>query len=242
MTWMYVQGMFLIERKRICRDFPGGPMVKNPPCNAGEVGSIPGQRTRIPQRGETKPPPRNYWATTRESTCHQWKFLPATTKAWYRQINKYCKKKKRVAKQCSYFKNWKHTCAHTAQINSVIIPVEWELGERGRRDSDLSHFALNLSVLWWYSVGTYYLCKGPTCALKEDLNSRTCRSEVVENQTQNLVLWLAGLPLWLAELSAGTYGLKGRSPPSADGRRLRLGLWMAPRDMRYHPEVGHRPT
>ena len=70
----------------------------------------------------------------------------------------------------------------------------------------------------------YYLCKGPTCALKEDLNSHTCRSEVVENQTQNLILWLGGLPLWLAELSAGTYGLKGRSPPSADSRREDLGL------------------
>ena len=56
MTWMYVQGMLLIESKRICRDFPGGPTVKNPPCNAGEVGSIPGQRTRIPQAVE-KPSP-----------------------------------------------------------------------------------------------------------------------------------------------------------------------------------------
>ena len=24
------------------RDFPGGPVVKNPPCNAGDKGSIPG--------------------------------------------------------------------------------------------------------------------------------------------------------------------------------------------------------
>ena len=23
-------------------DFPGGPVVKNPPCNAGNMGSIPG--------------------------------------------------------------------------------------------------------------------------------------------------------------------------------------------------------
>ena len=29
-------------------DFPGGPMVKNPPANAGDVGSIPGRGTRIP--------------------------------------------------------------------------------------------------------------------------------------------------------------------------------------------------
>ena len=30
------------------RDFPGGPVVKNPPSNAGDVGSIPGRGTKIP--------------------------------------------------------------------------------------------------------------------------------------------------------------------------------------------------
>ena len=30
------------------RDFPGDPVVKNPPSNAGDVGSIPGQGTKIP--------------------------------------------------------------------------------------------------------------------------------------------------------------------------------------------------
>ena len=29
-------------------DFPGGPVVKNPPSNAGDVGSIPGQGIKIP--------------------------------------------------------------------------------------------------------------------------------------------------------------------------------------------------
>ena len=29
-------------------DFPGGPVVKNPPSNAGDMGSIPGQGTKIP--------------------------------------------------------------------------------------------------------------------------------------------------------------------------------------------------
>ena len=28
-------------------DFPGGPIVKNLPCNAGDVGSVPGQGTKI---------------------------------------------------------------------------------------------------------------------------------------------------------------------------------------------------
>ena len=29
-------------------DFPGGPVVENPPCNAGDEGSIPGRGTKIP--------------------------------------------------------------------------------------------------------------------------------------------------------------------------------------------------
>ena len=29
-------------------DFPGGPLVKNSPSNVEEVGSIPGQETKIP--------------------------------------------------------------------------------------------------------------------------------------------------------------------------------------------------
>ena len=29
-------------------DFPGGPVVKNPPSNAGDTGSIPGWGTKIP--------------------------------------------------------------------------------------------------------------------------------------------------------------------------------------------------
>ena len=30
------------------RDFSGGPVVKNPPCNAGDLGSIPDWITKIP--------------------------------------------------------------------------------------------------------------------------------------------------------------------------------------------------
>ena len=29
-------------------DFPGGPVVESLACNAGDVGSIPGQGTRVP--------------------------------------------------------------------------------------------------------------------------------------------------------------------------------------------------
>ena len=32
-----------------CWDFPGGPVVKNLPSNAGDTGSIPGRGTKIPR-------------------------------------------------------------------------------------------------------------------------------------------------------------------------------------------------
>ena len=37
-----------MQDQKSLRDFPGGPAVKNPPSNAGDVGSIPGQGTKIP--------------------------------------------------------------------------------------------------------------------------------------------------------------------------------------------------
>ena len=48
------------------RDFPRGPVVKNPPCNAGDAGSIPGQGTKIPHAIELL----SLHTTTRESVCH----------------------------------------------------------------------------------------------------------------------------------------------------------------------------
>ena len=43
----------MILRNRVAvkiesRDFPGGPVVKNPPSNAGDVDSIPDRETKIP--------------------------------------------------------------------------------------------------------------------------------------------------------------------------------------------------
>ena len=40
-------------------------MVKNPPANAGDVGSIPGWGTKIPHAVEQLSP----WATTTEPKC-----------------------------------------------------------------------------------------------------------------------------------------------------------------------------
>ena len=49
------------------RDFPGGPVVKNPPYKAGDAGSIPGQGTKIPHAtGQLSP-----CTSTRESACRK---------------------------------------------------------------------------------------------------------------------------------------------------------------------------
>ena len=50
-------------------DFPGGPVVKNPPSNAGDTGSIPGRGTKIPHAaGQLSP-----HATTREPAHHNYR-------------------------------------------------------------------------------------------------------------------------------------------------------------------------
>ena len=48
------------------RDFPGGPVVKNLPCDAGDIGSIPGQGTKILHATEQLRLP----ATTTKPKCH----------------------------------------------------------------------------------------------------------------------------------------------------------------------------
>ena len=48
------------------RDFPSGPVVKNPSCNARDTGLIPGQGTKI-QYAAGQLSPR---ATTREEPTH----------------------------------------------------------------------------------------------------------------------------------------------------------------------------
>ena len=43
---------FCTFRYIILRDFAGGPVVKNPPSNAGDMGSVPDQGTKIPHTVE----------------------------------------------------------------------------------------------------------------------------------------------------------------------------------------------
>jgi len=39
-------------RTQAFRDLPGGPVVKNRPCDAGDAGSVPGWGTKIPHAME----------------------------------------------------------------------------------------------------------------------------------------------------------------------------------------------
>ena len=44
----------------ISGDFPGSLAVENPPCDVGDVGSIPGRGTKIPHAVERPSLNRNY--------------------------------------------------------------------------------------------------------------------------------------------------------------------------------------
>ena len=52
---------------KLPRDFPGGPVVKNLPCNAGDSGLIPAQGTKVSHAAEQLSP----HTTTKESMGHK---------------------------------------------------------------------------------------------------------------------------------------------------------------------------
>ena len=49
-------------------DFPGGPMVKSPSCNAGDLVSTPGQESKLQCATQQLSP----CAVTREPVCHNY--------------------------------------------------------------------------------------------------------------------------------------------------------------------------
>ena len=53
--------------RKTTRVIPGGPVVKNPPPDAWDVDSIPGQETNIPQAAEQL---LSLQASTRERPAH----------------------------------------------------------------------------------------------------------------------------------------------------------------------------
>ena len=54
------------------REVPGGPAIKNPPCNVGDMVLITGQGTKIPQATEQLSPR----VMTREAICHTIRACP----------------------------------------------------------------------------------------------------------------------------------------------------------------------
>ena len=60
-----------IRINQLKQGFPGGAVVKNPPANAGDMGSSPGPgRSHMPQ--SKKPMRHNYWACPLEPTSHNY--------------------------------------------------------------------------------------------------------------------------------------------------------------------------
>ena len=70
MGFLYQKETWLWIRNRE-GDFPGGAVVKNPPANAGDMGSIPGPR-RSHCRRAAKPVHHNYWAYALEPVRHDY--------------------------------------------------------------------------------------------------------------------------------------------------------------------------
>ena len=73
----------------LVEDFSGDPVVKNSPCNAGDVGPIPCQRIKIPHAKEQLSPPASTrvrppkWKIMHDAT----KIPLAATKTQHSQIN-----------------------------------------------------------------------------------------------------------------------------------------------------------
>ena len=73
-----------MEPQKISRDFPG-PVVKNPPCRAWDMGVVPGRRTKTPPAMRKL----SLSTTAREAVCHR-KDPQDATKTQCSQIHKYC--------------------------------------------------------------------------------------------------------------------------------------------------------
>ena len=68
--------------KKPWRDFPGGPVVKNLPCSAGDSGLITGWGTKIPHAtGQLSPQ-----ATTTDPACRNWRGCVPQWRAFVLQL------------------------------------------------------------------------------------------------------------------------------------------------------------
>ena len=102
------------------RDCPGGPVVGSRPSNAGDMGSIPGQGTRIPHASEQLSP----CATTTEPACPR--ACEHSERSRCSQINKIEKKRIHLTLQCRGhgFESWSggRTPHASGQLRLLISP------------------------------------------------------------------------------------------------------------------------
>ena len=112
------------DAKNLPGDFPGGPVIKNLPSKAGDMGLIPGQRTKIPQ------------ATTREACRPQQRPSTAEKK----------KKKKKILAWCRVATN--------LQSVKCAISVRCDKGSYACVDSILTQVLDSLLRSAWALSGT----------------------------------------------------------------------------------------
>ena len=96
----------------LLKELPCGPVVKNPPCNAGVVGLIPGQEMKMPCTMEqisphtpateamcSGAPTSQLESALQEKTLHDTTEIPqAATKAQHSQVNRKTCSRKPVVK------------------------------------------------------------------------------------------------------------------------------------------------
>ena len=129
-------------------NFPGGPVVKNPPCNAGDCtgsGSIPSQGTKIPCAvGQLSPHP-----TVKDPTCHNWDLTQPKIRTYvYTYI--------RVKKKNSGLQPGSWRGALLTQ--STILPLS-SLSHSHSPTSHLLLFFSLLSHLWLWQIPLLISCR-----------------------------------------------------------------------------------
>ena len=115
----------MLYRKPRCRDFPGGPAVKTPASNAGDVGSISGWGTNIPSALWQLSP----CTMTREkpSRWNERSHVPQQ-RFWHSQINKYFfKKKVKMQKKKKDANQNMHTWGKLTECQKKLSVPSWHL-------------------------------------------------------------------------------------------------------------------
>ena len=70
LKWSFVTDV--TDKNCVNGGFPGGPVVKNLPANAGDTGSVPGLGRSYMPYGASKPVCHNCWACALEPTNHNY--------------------------------------------------------------------------------------------------------------------------------------------------------------------------